>query len=231
MGGGGLASSIDTAKDMLVRTRLINQRIDELMELHKQVIGHRSQLETGPFTRNDRLRSDLLYRLEGIDRLIRSANHTEARGSLNAYDLAFKWSQPLLIRMLRVKDLSQEDGSDTLGRVDASLQEIENKIILEDYLGADDALKEMEALIEEHSADVEAVVSQSTLPTSDGIRRGDTVCGLCDAEIALGAIICPVCGYDLRSAISECGSCGRKVSEAFNNCPYCGAGTSRGRKI
>lgn len=215
---------------MLARTRLINQRIDGLMELHKQVIGHRSQLETGPFTRNDRLRSDFLYRLEGIDRLIRSANQTEARGSLNAYDLAFKWSQPLLIRMLRVRDLSQKVGTDTLGNVDASLQEIENRIILEDYLGADDALKEMEALMEEPSADVEAIASQPTLPTPEGNRRGDTVCGLCDAQIAPGAIMCPVCGYDLRSAISECGSCGRKVSEAFNNCPYCGAGTSRGSR-
>lgn len=214
----------------MARTKLINRRIDELIELHQHVMGHRSQLETGPFARNDRLRSDLVSRLEGVEKLIRSADHTEARSSLNAYELAFKWSQPLLRRMLRVQELSQKSGPDIPREVNTSLQEIENMIILEDYLGADDALKKLEAEIGDLSADVEAVESPPPLPTIEGNVHGVTMCGLCGAGIATGAIMCPVCGYDLKSAIVECGSCSRKVSEAFNNCPYCGAGTAKASK-
>lgn len=218
------------ARDLLARTRLINQRIDELIELHQLVVEHRSQLETGSFSRNDRLRSDLMSRLERVEKHIRSANHTEARSSLNAYELAFKWSQPLLRRMLNVQELSQKSGPDRTGELITSLQEIENMIILEDYLGADDALKKLEASIGEPSADVEPVASHSDHLVTEKSDRDEAVCGLCGAGIASGAIMCPVCGYDLKSAIVECGSCGRKVSEAFNNCPYCGAGTAKASK-
>ncbi len=221
---------MDIARDILARTKLINQRIDELIDLHQKVMVHRSQLETGPFARNDRLRSDLLARLEGVEKLIRSANHTEASNSLNSYELAVKWSQPLLSRMLGLEDLAQRGGPDSLGRVSSSLQEIENMIILEDYLGADDALKKLEAEKEDLSADVKAAVPPPPLPPKKGGAHGDTTCGLCGAGIATGAIMCPVCGYDLKSAIVECASCGKRVSDAFNNCPFCGAASSKENK-
>jgi RNA polymerase subunit RPABC4/transcription elongation factor Spt4 len=188
---------------------------------------HRSQLDNGPFARNDRLRSDLISRLEGVGKLIRSANHTEARSSLNAYELAVKWSQPLVNRMSRVEERSQRGGPDSPGNLNTSLKEIENMIILEDYLGADDALKNLEAEIGYLSADVEDAGSPPPLPTNREGVNGDTVCGLCGAGIATGAIMCPVCGYDLESALAECASCGKKVSEAFNNCPFCGAASSK----
>ncbi len=168
----------------------------------------------------------MVFRLDGIEKLIRSGDHIEPRSRLNDYELAVKWSQPLLSRMINVEDRSLRGGPESSGKTIASLQEVENKIILEDYLGADDALKKLEVEIEEPSAIVEAPAPVPSLPIREGRGHGDIVCGLCGAGITPGAIMCPVCGYDLESAIVECASCGRRVSEAFNNCPFCGTVTS-----
>jgi hypothetical protein len=189
-------------------------------------MAQRSQLETSAFARNERVRSDLMLRLQDIEKVIRSGDHIEAGSRLNTYELAVKWSQPLLSRMIKVEDQTLRGGPECSGSAIASLQEVENKIILEDYLGADDALKKLEAMIEEPLAIVESTAPVPSLSIREGSGHGDIACGLCGAGITPGSIMCPVCGYDMESAIVECASCGRRVSEAFNNCPFCGAVTS-----
>jgi hypothetical protein len=208
---------------LLARAKLIKGRIEELTALHQQLIRHKSQLNSGLLARKDKIRSELLTRLESIEELISSGDVFDAKRSLNTYELGVKWSQPLLSRMKKIEDRSLKSGSDMPAETITSLQEIEDKIILEDYLGADDALRKMEGQIGEPIAEGEVPPSVSPPTKSEESGHGDVECGLCGAKISSSSSICLLCGYDLESAIVKCDSCGKRVSVSFNNCPFCSA--------
>ncbi len=209
----GSDATVDTAKDILARSKQINERLEALMGLNRRLAVARRELDKDAVADPESVRSKITAELSRIEESIRGGDAAEGEARLNAYEAAQRWRGPLLVRIGTINERMKSGGREE----QLTFQSVVGKFLADDYVGADEALRPLESFT-------------TPLPERKVMARevagpapaGGTKCVLCGHDVAANVSTCPFCGHDPSAPSRPCSHCGRTILQAFSNCPFCG---------
>jgi rubrerythrin len=212
-----VTASTEKASELLERSRRISELIDRLVLQHNQVSELKGELSKGNLSALAAVRAGMGAELEEIEAAIRSGNEARADMLLSGYRSAGEARSPLIDRLTIVKR-SRESTGDVPERTSTAFKDIEDNIVHRNYMAADAALTELEALA---SPTVPTDVPPSPIGLIAPVLVGEEVtCKLCGVQVSQD--LCPSCGHDPRSPTTECPQCGHSILTRFDHCPFCG---------
>lgn len=207
-----MTSAIDTARELLARTRNISACLDSIVQPHLRVLELRNELSSEPFIELERTRIALSSELGSIEGLLGKGLVNEAWSAITAYESRTELMLPSLRRLS-----GQVRGMRVMGTLSPELDRIEGMVLGHDLAGADTALSALESAGMAAPAKAEPDVTPS-------IGNRTATCALCGRTVRADLDLCPYCGWELNAPASECPECGSRVLLAFRSCPSCGKG-------
>ncbi|GEM_PF-6927484 len=204
-------TSIDVARELLLRTRNIGACIDSIAEPHRKVIELRNELSREPFGELDRVVDDLSAELRSIEELLSRGMVNEAWSSINVYEGRVSLMTPALRQLAGLKR-----GMRAMGVVASpELLAIEDMVLGSDLAEAEEALRSF------GTAGSAAVTKPEAVSRSEAEERS---CAICGRMVRADLDQCPFCGWEVGAPSAECPECGSTVLRSFRACPSCGKG-------
>jgi len=210
-----MTRAIDTAKELLARTRSISISLDSIARAHLKVVELKDELSGEPFIGLDRITHTLSTELGSIETLLGKGLVNEAWSAMSAYEGRIVLLAPSLGRLSAVMTEMRNKKMDAAAS--RELAGIEGMLLALDLTGADRALA---ALEQEEASSRPACVTPRDLAA--------VTCVLCGRTVPGDLGLCPYCGWDPKAASAECPGCGSPVLLSFRSCPSCGKGLPQG---
>ena len=199
-----MSPAIDTARELLARTRNISAALDSLLLPHQQVISLKSELSREPFTELERTRAALLAELTSIENLLGRGLVNEAGSSISAYEGRVGLILPSLHRLAGMRR-----GIRAMDAAVPALDGIEDLILSHELRAAESAMSAVQTL--------PALPSPPASPSGEDTIR----CALCGRAVRADLDLCPYCGWEPGAPAGECPECGSTVLLRFQACPAC----------
>lgn len=213
-------SAIDTAREMLARTRSISACIDSMAQPYQHVIELRGELSGEPFTELDHTREVLSAELTSIQDLLGKGQVNEACSALAVYEGRVNLMMPLLRQLAGMRRGMRIMGAEAIELID-----VEIKILDNDLIGVESILRSFKPRENTSPAPIRDVDNDA----------GERICVLCGRRARGDLELCPYCGWDPEAPAAECPQCGSTVLRSFRACPSCGKrladGADEGRTI
>jgi hypothetical protein len=208
-----MSTAIDTARELLARTRNISACLDSMVQPHRRVVGLKAELSKGPFVELERTRAELMAELGSIEDLLGRGLVNEACSAINVYEGRVRTMTPSLSRLSAIRR-----GRRATGASEASLSElgsIEDMVLDQNMVMAESVLAALESAGDHSGGEVRE------LPAIDKEER---TCALCGRATRSDLDLCPYCGWKRDAPTAECPGCGGTVLTSFRSCPSCGKG-------
>jgi hypothetical protein len=205
-----MTRAIDTARELLARTRSISTSLDSIARAHLKVVELKDELSGEPFIGLDRIRQALSTELSAIEALLGKGLVNEAWSAMSAYEGRIVLLAPVLGRLSAV--LRKRSNKKMDAAASRELAGIEGMMLALDLAGADRALVALEQ---------EDPSKPACAPPRE---QGAVTCALCGRTAPGGLGLCPYCGWDPSAPSAECPECGSPVLLSFRSCPSCGKG-------
>lgn len=207
-----MTRAIDTARELLARTRSISTSLDSIARAHLKVIELKDELSGELFIGLDRIRQAFSAELSSIETLLGKGLVNEAWSAMSAYEGRIVLLAPSLGRLSAVMTEMRDKKRDAAAS--RELAGIEGMLLALDLTGADRALMALEQ------------EGPSCRPACTPPPRGleAVTCVLCGRTAPGDLGLCPYCGWDPSAPSAECPECGSPVLLSFRSCPSCGKG-------